>query len=157
MPPSQSQASTTTSYSPTCPECGATLQAVVLDPDTPPWVCTISHLGWWVSELQTPVRSEWNSRTRSFHFRSLPALREAITQERATAAVLGTSVRVDQLNLLPLTALQALATKIASKIPPPYTPPPSTLNPNRTPIVATGPLVTFLAQVDAALKARTVA
>ena len=143
-------------YLATCPECGATLQAVVLDPDTPPWVCTICHLGWWVSELQTPVRSEWDSRTRSFHFRSLPALREAITQERATAAVLGTSVRVDQLNLLPLTALQALATKIASKIPPPYTPPPSTLNPNRTPIVATGPLVTFLAQVDAAVKARTV-
>ena len=69
----------------------------------------------------------------------------------------GSSVRVDQLNLLPLASLQALATKIASKIPPPYTPPPSALKPKPTPILPTGPLVTFLAQVNAAIKARTVA
>ena len=103
------------------------------------------------------MRSEWHSPTRAFSHKVTPALREAVRQERADAAVLGTSVRVDQLNLLPLASLQALATKIASKIPPPYTPPPSALNPKPTPIVATGPLVTFLAQVNAAIKARTVA
>ena len=157
MPPSQSQASTTTSYSPTCPECGATLQPVALDPDTPPWLCPISHLGWWVCELETPMRSEWHSPTRAFSHKVTPALREAVRQERADAAVLGTSARPDQLSRLPLSALQNLQTTLAAKIPPPYTPPPLALNPNPTPIVATGPLVTFLAQVNAAITARTVA
>ena len=156
MPPSQSQA-TATGYAQTCPECGATLQPVALDPDTPPWLCPISKLGWWVAELEAPMRASWQSRTRSFDFRVLGSLKAKIDQERASAATLGTSVRVDQLPRLDLTTLQAIATTLESKSPPPYTPPPSTLDPNPQPILPTGPLVTFLAQVNAAITARTVA
>lgn len=36
---------------PPCPICGKVLQAVVLDADTPPWLCEDDARGFWPSEI----------------------------------------------------------------------------------------------------------
>ena len=85
-------------YSSACPNCGAPLSPVVLDPDSAPWLCSVCHLEFWVAELEQP--KNWQPLLRCFGHAGLVARRDAVEAERQEAHRRGTSVRRDQLGLL---------------------------------------------------------
>jgi len=100
---------TAPTYLTTCPNDGAPLQPVALDPDTAPWLCNVCRRGWWVSELQTSARSAWRVQFQDFGFGdTMLSIREQVRQERVEAVTRGTSLRPEQLLVLPPEQLKGL-------------------------------------------------
>lgn len=116
---------TTSSYPQTCTNCGRGLQPVVLDPSTPPWMCFVCKIGWWVSELLPGVRGEWHGGSRSFRHKAVQGLRAAMDIEMKDAKARGSSARMEHLPLLGVNELTNLVKKLDSMIPPDVTVPES--------------------------------
>lgn len=121
-------------YQTSCPNCGAQLAPVALDPDTASWLCAHCALGWWTAELGAEARAAWRPQHRDFGHGPLARdIRAACHRERTEARTRGTSARLDQLALLDKATLDGLAKRLA----------------NRPGIEA------FVAAVEAAVKARS--
>jgi hypothetical protein len=96
-------------YRLTCPYCAGALYPAFFTSESAPWLCVICHNSWWASELSEAARKQFRSALCDFGFgQSLLELHDLVLQERESARARGTSVRVDQLQLLPLHILQRL-------------------------------------------------
>lgn len=103
-------------YQVSCPRCGGPLDPIALpDPQACPWRCPLCCLGWFAAELSPHARSLYRPVHNDFGFGggrlSLVAL---VDQELAAAHVRGTSLREDQLSLVPIGALKVLKVRDAS-------------------------------------------
>lgn len=100
------------SYLTSCPNCGAQLQPVLLDPTVAPWVCVVPacRRGWFACELTAEARKAWvsahRSHTPTFRQATLDA---ALAAELAGAHARGSSARPEQLAVLDLASLNTLA------------------------------------------------
>jgi len=97
----------TETYSASCPRCSAGLTAVVQGPDSAPWLCRPCRRGWWAVELTAGSRAIY--RKERDDFRPALATRIAVEQEGALARARGTSMREDQVALVPAATLRAIA------------------------------------------------
>lgn len=93
-------------YPTTCPECGAQLVPVALDPQTAPWLCETSMLGFWATDLSPANRAHWGKRgfTLGHHTALMHSARQ---DERLTAEANGISLREDQLGSATLATLRS--------------------------------------------------
>lgn len=96
-------------YPTTCPRCSSQLQPVALDGQSAPWLCGQCRLGFFATELSADARRLYRPRHSDFGFGAPAiALRAAVDQEQAAARTRGTSLREDQLSLVPAASLKAL-------------------------------------------------
>ncbi len=86
---------------PNCLHCGAPLQWTALAPDVTPWVCLICHHGYWHSEVTAESRQAYNPAIKYWEPDYQPVLHQAIDQERTHAVMRGSSLRPDQIGLVP--------------------------------------------------------
>lgn len=101
--------SVTPDYRTTCPYCNAVLYPAVFTPDSAPWICVICHHAWWATELSEEARKQFRPALCDFGYgMKLVELQEKVLAEREAARARGTSVRSDQVQLLPLHLLQRL-------------------------------------------------
>ena len=105
--PSPLRAADPIGYRTDCPRCGKELQPVALDADTAPWLCNDCHRGFWSAELTDvararyrPARHDWGLGTPA------QALRRSVQTEWLAAHGRGTSLRPDQLRMVPRTVLE---------------------------------------------------
>lgn len=96
-------------YRLTCLYCNGVLYPAVFTPESAPWICVICHNAWWVAELSEEARARFRPAYCDFGIgEGLLELQEKVLQERKEARLRGTSVRSDQIQLLPLHLLQHL-------------------------------------------------
>jgi len=99
-------------YPTKCLACGHALDPVALDPDTAPWLCPVVHpglRGYWACELSSQAPA-YRSQHADFGFGAPAiALRALVDQEHAAAVTRGTSLREDQLGLVPAAVLTRLS------------------------------------------------
>lgn len=99
----------TPTYRLTCLYCNGALYPVFFTPESAPWLCPICSHSWWAAELSEPARARFRPATCDFGIGpGLLELQELVHQEREVARARGTSVRADQLQLLPLYILRNL-------------------------------------------------
>lgn len=85
---------------PTCPACGRLMDPVALGPDSAPWLCHHSGLGFFVAELTTSARAIYRATHHDWGFgEAALAVRSQVATELAEAFTRGTSLRPDQLAL----------------------------------------------------------
>jgi hypothetical protein len=97
-------------YRLTCPYCNGHLYPAFFTPESAPWLCSICHNAWWAAELSEGARKMFRPALCDFgiNFTMLDSLQNVVLRERDEARARGTSVRSDQLQLLPLDILQHL-------------------------------------------------
>lgn len=96
-------------YRVTCPYCNGQLYPIAFTPESAPWACSICHYAWWASELTEEARKIFRPFYADFGFGPKTVeLQEKVQAEREEARVRGTSVRMDQLQLLPANILRRL-------------------------------------------------
>lgn len=99
----------TPTYRLTCPYCNGHLYPAFFTPDSAPWLCSICHQAWWATELSEEARARFRPALCDFGIGpGLLELQALVLEERELARARGTSVRADQLQLLPLNILQNL-------------------------------------------------
>lgn len=101
----------TVAYHRHCPICGAALVPNATNPYTAPWRCDVCLISWWVSELTQEARAAFRVRQEDWgtlNSASHKAVRAAVHEELARALIRGTSVRQDQLGLIPPATLTAI-------------------------------------------------
>lgn len=99
----------TPAYRLTCPYCNGALYPAVFTPESAPWVCVICHNAWWAAELTEEARKRFRPALCDFGIGpGLLELQQQVLEERDQARAHGTSVRSDQIQLLPLPVLQRL-------------------------------------------------
>ncbi len=100
----------TPNYRLTCLYCNGALYPVFFMPESAPWLCTICHHSWWATELSEQARKMFRPALCDFgiNYDLVDTLHKAVFMERDNARARGTSVRTDQLQLLPLHILQRL-------------------------------------------------
>jgi hypothetical protein len=97
-------------YRLTCPWCNGRLYPIAFTPDSAPWICVICSHAWWVAELSEEARKRFRPAMCDFGFGpGLEELQEKVKLEREEARARDTSVRSDQIQLLPLYVLQRLS------------------------------------------------
>jgi hypothetical protein len=99
---------------PLCLICGQLLQPVALGPEHAPWLCNHCHRGFFHEELAR--RGYWRRYYRDFGHRG--PVQAAVQVELVEAQVRGTSLRPDQLGLVPKEVLLALLAQRAPFIEP---------------------------------------
>lgn len=97
----------TTTYTATCPCCGQQLAPVAQGPAAAPWLCAACCRGWWAAELTPDARAIY--RPERDDFRPHKDVRAAVATEAQLAIQRGSSLRSDQLSLVPPATLQAVA------------------------------------------------
>jgi hypothetical protein len=96
-------------YRLTCPYCNGALYPVFFTPESAPWLCVICNHSWWATELSEKARARFRPELCDFGFgEELAAQQDLVLKERDAARARGTSVRSDQLQLLPLYILERL-------------------------------------------------
>jgi hypothetical protein len=96
-------------YRLTCLYCNGALYPVAYTPESAPWTCTICHQAWWVAELSEEARRRFRPAYCDFgHGPELEALQKLVLEERDEARIRKTSVRSDQIQLLPVFVLKRL-------------------------------------------------
>lgn len=107
-------------YRLTCPYCNGALYPVSFTPESAPWLCVICAHSWWAAELSETARKIFRPALCDFGIgEPLATLQEAVLAERDEARARGTSVRSDQLQLLPLYVLKQMpkrTTKVFGKL-----------------------------------------
>ena len=96
-------------YQTTCPICGSALVPNVAGPHTPPWRCNECLQSWWVEELRAEARKAFRIVQRDWgpsNTAVAKAVRTNVHNELAVAVNRGTSLRQDQLGLVPKTMLK---------------------------------------------------
>lgn len=93
----------------TCPNCAGPLLPVAGSPETPPWLCTGCHRGWWPSELTEEARSTWNPLVRAFRPANRADARAAVAADLDAAAKRRTSLLPGQVRDVSAEALAAVA------------------------------------------------
>lgn len=96
-------------YRLTCLWCNGALYPVAYDPDSAPWLCVICAHSWWAAELTEEARKRFRPAYCDFGV-GLPLLelQAQVELERDEARMRKTSVRFDQVQLLPLSILKHL-------------------------------------------------
>lgn len=106
---SEEALSITPNYRLTCPYCNGALYPAVFTPESAPWVCVICHYAWWAAELSEEARKRFRPALCDFGIGpGLHELQEKVLAERDEARTHGTSVRSDQVQLLPLQQLKQI-------------------------------------------------
>lgn len=100
---------TTVTYIATCPHCGAALSPVAGHHSWAPWLCYACSRGWFVAELVH--REGWDRVTASWHHDARRDLEALVHKELHEAHERGSSLRHDQVTILALEVLEALATR----------------------------------------------
>lgn len=96
-------------YRVTCPWCNNALYPIAFTPESAPWVCVVCSNAWWAAELSEEARKRFRPAVCDFGIGpGLLELQAKVLQEREEARARGTSVRHDQVQLLPLYVLQRL-------------------------------------------------
>ena len=100
----------TPTYRVTCPYCNGHLYPAFFTPESAPWLCSICHNAWWASELTEQARKLFRPALCDFgiDYGLRDTLEKTVITERDDARARGTSVRSDQLQLLPLSILQRI-------------------------------------------------
>jgi hypothetical protein len=99
-------------YRTTCLYCNGVLYPIALDPESAPWVCVICNHSWWAVELSEESRKQFRANLCDFGFGPhLQILRDKVLVERGEARRRGTSIRLDQVQLLPLSALKRVSSE----------------------------------------------
>lgn len=102
-------------YALMCPRCGGPLQPVALDAQSAPWLCGLCRLGFFASELSSTARAAYRPLHRDFGLGPMRrVLSGLVAQERAGAESRGTSLREDQLHLVPVRTLTMLRARDAA-------------------------------------------
>ena len=95
-----------------CPLCGGQLTAIAGAPTTPPWGCFVCRQAWHVGELTQEARACFRREQRDWGYpgtKGHERVRKAVQIEREEAHVRGTSLRTDQIGLVPKATLLALS------------------------------------------------
>lgn len=96
-------------YRVTCPYCNGVLYPAAFTPESAPWFCSICHYSWWAAELTEDARKQFRPALCDFGVGpKLLELQEKVLAEREEARARGTSVRHDQVQLMPLYILKQL-------------------------------------------------
>lgn len=100
---------------PTCPNCGARLEAVVAsNAQTPPWACYPCSRGWWDAETTTNGRVSWNPELRCHTGIFAKATQAAIQEELAGAHLRGTAWAPGLIKKLGTSDLNLLVAQLAN-------------------------------------------
>lgn len=96
-------------YRTTCPWCNGQLYPIAYTPEAAPWLCVICSHSWWAAELSEEARKQFRPAFCDFGFGlAVEPLQLKVMAERDEARARKTSVRSDQIQLLPLVVLQHL-------------------------------------------------
>jgi hypothetical protein len=99
----------TPTYRLTCPYCNGALYPNAFTPESAPWLCSICKHSWWAAELSEKARKQFRPNLCDFGYgQLLEDLQNEVLAERDEARIRGTSVRLDQLQLLPAIGLKQL-------------------------------------------------
>lgn len=99
----------TPSYRLTCLYCNGALYPVFFTAESAPWLCVVCSHSWWAAELSEKARIRFRPALCDFGLGAeLLELQNLVLHEREAARARGSSVRSDQLQLLPLYILQRL-------------------------------------------------